>query len=304
MTNKIRTRGRAFVALDVSILGDTKLVLCGQNARTLLPLLMAHSAQQGTDGRVPSNPREVQLFAHFDRGERAVGAALTALVGAGYLLEDSDPDWMLLADWARVQPDFGGSQTRPATASASALMRWHREGKHDVRLNAECGLCNDAAVRDEQVSDASAVSSDPTGHAAAGATVPAPALGAFLADWRAALDNDIPAASSPGAGYLLALESADECAAALPGLSIEHRGLLQDEVLAHALAYFLGLEPSKTLVTSASRAAKALGPDGHRWWIQAIANSAHVEFDDTRHAVRYLTKVAKSCKADSKGTSR
>lgn len=303
MAAKIRTKGRAFVALDVSILGDTKLILCGQNARTLLPLLMAHSAQQGTDGRVPSNPREVQLFAHFDRGERAVGAALTALVGAGYLVEGDDRDWLLLNDWARVQPDFGGSETRPATASASALLRWHREGKHNVNVNAECGFCN-GTVRAEQVSVAPEVEVDPAAHLGAGSSASSPTMEAFLTQWRAAMDDEIPAASSPGAGYLLALESADECAAALPGLLDAQRGLLHDEVLAHALTYFLGLELDETLISSAGRAAKALGPDGHRWWIQAIANSAHVEFDDTRHAVRYLTKVAKSSKAEGGRATR
>jgi hypothetical protein len=153
-----RGKSRPWIALFTSLLNDTDLVLAGQDARGLFPYLLLHSAEQGLKGHVPSDPRAVQLFAHLDGGVPAVSAALDSLVGIGKLVRDGDR--LYIRTWDRYQADFGGSATRAASSTASALKRWHNEGKH-IRAADGCELCETGApgAAERKGSDASAVQS-------------------------------------------------------------------------------------------------------------------------------------------------
>lgn len=304
-----RGKGRPWIPLYTTFLGDTDLLLAGQNARTLVPLLLLHTADQGLCGLVPSDPRAVQLFAHYDHGVSAVRDALTALVEAGFLVDSDRAGFYLIRTWGRYQTDLGGSQTRSAAAAASALLRWHREGKHVGDADDRCGLCNGDVVQlpagpaaAAENTTASQAATYPAGAQAPPIEVPdevpdVRTMAGAVAYFRSTIADSLAAAVTPFAGYMQALRNAQEFAVTVGDLSGDALGALNNEVLAHAFLNFLGQDTDHLVIAASNKGAKALGTGGHRWYVHAALLGASEEFKSNRHAIGWLRKVALSERA-------
>ncbi len=283
-----RGKLRPWVQLYTTFLGDTDLILAGQNARNLYPLLLLHSAEQGMDGFVPADPRRVQLFAHFDDGVPAVSAALDALVACAKLeAVADDPALLYIRTWADYQADLGGSTTRSSSMKIASLRRYHAAGKHAVPRT-ECPLCNVTEAGPGTAAQPPAKDR----HADPGTARRVEEFRSCFSQVFAAMDR-LPA-------YRFLLAQADELAAADGGVSVDLREELRDAVLADALGYYLGGAVASESYPAASRAARALSSeDGHYWWLLAAQRSAGVEFNQPTKVISYLTKVAAGLRSDS-----
>jgi len=139
---------RAWVALQTSILTDGEFMLCSDGARLLLVLSMPLSAAQGLEGRIPADPRHLQLIVRLQDGVPACVAALQELRDAGGIVQDDpegDPKYLYLRDWEKCQFDKGGSTTREESNRKAALRNGHNSGKHADDPRSSCELCQDGA---------------------------------------------------------------------------------------------------------------------------------------------------------------
>ena len=111
--------GRPWVAVHTWMLNDPDVLLAGNAARALWLSLLLWSAQAGTAGVVPADPRRVATFARLDGGVPEVADALAALVAQGLLVDGPKDGTYAIGAWAETQADLGGSTTRSASTSSS-----------------------------------------------------------------------------------------------------------------------------------------------------------------------------------------
>ena len=133
--------GRPWVAVHTWMLNDPDVLLAGNAARALWMSLLLWSAQAGTAGVVPADPRRVATFARLDGGVPEVADALAALVAQGLLVAGPKDGTYAIGAWAETQADLGGSTTRSASTSAARFRSAHEAGKHSGGQRKGCALC-------------------------------------------------------------------------------------------------------------------------------------------------------------------
>lgn len=133
---------RHWIAWKTKVLNDADVMLMPNIARMAFPYLLALSADQGLEGRVPVSPRACQVSVRCDGGVPEMADALRHLMIAGLLVVDPDDDaFLYFRGWDSNQADRGGSVTRPKTSTASQNVRRHNEGKHSGVAREGCELC-------------------------------------------------------------------------------------------------------------------------------------------------------------------
>lgn len=304
--------GRPFIARHTATLGDTKLILLGNAARLAHADMQLMSAQQGLDGLVPMNPRELNIGLQLDGGIPEVVEVVEALCAIGKLVDSEEDGYWYMTDWPNTQADLGNSTSRPKKSKVSAFRRYHGAGAAAHPANATAGCmwcaagvpspCTNAQLDDLEAPSPTDVPTAPTAPAsdvqgALDVNVPAaPAkrtMNAALAEFREAIPADLAAFDSSFEGYIALLGAADEFADLLGDLSKNPRGALRNEVLAHALRNLVNEDITQAGVNRASSAAKALGADGHKWWVHAVVLRAGQPYNDEKHCLNDLTKVAR-----------
>lgn len=101
-------------------------------------------------------------------------------------------------------------------------------------------------------------------------------------------------ADTPAAGYLAALDAADQLAADNADLSPELPAFLRNAVLVAAAEQAHNIEPKSA--SRLLREAKTLGADGHRWISAALWHTASA--DVTGDPCSYVIATARRLKAD------
>lgn len=298
MIRKTPKIGQPFIASHTAKLSDYDLILAGYDARLVYPDLLLLSAHRGEYGYVTKDTNALAIILHFT--PEIVENAVTALARIGKL-EDGGDRWVL-TEWELTQADLGGSTTRSESAKVAQLKRRHDEGKHAASAHPECTLCQQGIPSMSQpVQEAEEPHEDqqPQWGTAPETVGGAPVASKrtmknALADFRAALDADIPQAASPFEGYIAALGAADQFAEILADLSENPRGALRNEVLAHALRNLVDEKISYSGINRANKEAKLLGADGHNWWIDAIIRRGGQPYEDEKHCLNDLTTVART----------
>ncbi len=234
--------GRPWVAVHTWMLNDPDVLLAGNAARALWLSLLLWSAQAGTAGVVPADPRRVATFARLDGGVPEVADALAPLVAYGLLVAGAQDGTYAIGAWAETQADLGGSTTRSASTSAAKFKSAREAGKHSGGQRKGCALC--AAGRPGL------------------AVVP---------------ESPGPEGGSPDGGSAEGLPQggARELVAEFRATCDVRRGpgRLPDEVLADALGHYLGI--GSDVLPRAYRGANALSEDdGAYWWILAAQDAA------------------------------
>jgi hypothetical protein len=310
------TRGGRYVALHTRMLGDTDLLVLSVEARCLWPLLLLHSADQGLGGRVPADPRRVELVAHLGSVDTTRRALDELLDGRFLIPDEDDPAWLIIRSWAKNQASFlGEAEPEPGSKrSIGQLRRAHRAGSHAAEARPGCPECEadgdraQCATGDAQETPTLTVVPD----APADEPEPAPARAAkpggmseVLEDLRVSLDAAVAEAETPVAAYREALETADAIAQhpEVASRSKDARSSLRNAVLAHALIYYLGDAASRAVIGAANRGAKALGPDGHWWYVVAAAKAAGRSFESERKLTGWLATVAQGERAERKAVA-
>ncbi|MGY2703303.1 hypothetical protein [Nocardioides sp. HB32] len=289
--------GRPYVARHTSTLLDTQLILGGNTVRLVNADLQLFSAMQGLEGLVPKNSRELNIALQLDGGPAEVETATAALVRMGKLVDSARDGFWTLTDWELTQADLSGSLTRSDSEKKAQPIRRHNEGAHADKKRDNCELCQQGVpsvdLREQQ---APLTQETPNDQPAPVATPAAPAkrtMKAALADFREAIATDLPSFPTPFEGYTAMLDAADELAPLLADLSKDPRAALRNEVLAHALRNLVDEEMTYSGIARANKSAKALGADGHNWWLHAAVLRAGQPYEDEKHCLNDLTTVAR-----------
>ncbi|WP_375425517.1 hypothetical protein [uncultured Friedmanniella sp.] len=294
-TNNTPSTSMTWLSLHTKILSDARFMRLSDSARLAFLLLLPLTAAQGLNGLVPSDAGDVQFVIRLKGGEDATAQAIAELLSCGLLVTTDDDEQLLISGWSKNQrPDKGGSETRPASSSRGQLIRYHNEGKHAEKPQEKCELCQQAppAVKAARKSLTKAATNDE------------PTMTEMLADFRTVtIPEFLSASGSPFEGYIRALGEAETLAAVAEELKLSDKplGALRNEVLAHALRNLVDESISYPAITRANKAAKALGDDGHKWWVHACVASASRKFADEDHIINSLTGTAQ--RARSKGLS-
>ena len=316
---KKKTQHLEFVRLQTAYISDADLIILGQDARHAAPLFLMYSGQHGLCGRIPSDPRRVQTFLMMDGGVPAAQAVVEKLLEAQFLVETDDPAWLAVRSWAKFQIDAAGSATRSPSNSRAALEQHHRNGKHPKLDREGCPLCaqgvpSAAPAANDDVPPPAEVPADyderavapepeqPTLVAVSDAPK-VPTTRELVADIIEALDENVAAADLPAREYVTALEEAasfaDEVKAA--GVAKNPHGSFRNAILGHALKFYLEDAATQTVINGANRGAKALGTDGHAWYVHAAALAAKNTFSSDKHLLGWLNTTATN--ARSKGAA-
>ena len=264
--------GRPWVAVHTWMLNDPDVLLAGNAARALWLSLLLWSAQAGTAGVVPADPRRVATFARLDGGVPEVADALAALVAHGLLVAGPQDGTYAIGAWAETQADLGGSTTRSTSTSAAKFRSAHEAGKHSGGQRKGCALCAAGRPGLAVVPEPP----EPDGGSREGDSPEGPPLGGareLVAEFRATFAGVLEDCPTRLDGYRVLLDAARGLGDAHAGLSPRLGPALAHEVLADALGHYLGIGPD--VLPRAYRGANALSEDnGAYWWILAAQDAA------------------------------
>jgi hypothetical protein len=254
------------------MLNDPDVLLAGNAARALWLSLLLWSAQAGTAGVVPADPRRVATFARLDGGVLEVADALASLVAHGLLVDGPKDGTYAIGAWAETQADLGGSTTRSASTSAAKFKSAHEAGKHSGGQRKGCALCDAGRPGLAVVPEPPR----PEGGSPDGGSAEGLPLGGgreLVAEFRATFAGVLEACPTRLDGYRVLLDEARTLGAEHAGLSPRLGSALAHEVLADALGHYLGIGPD--VLPRAFRGANALSEDdGVYWWILAAQDAA------------------------------
>jgi hypothetical protein len=290
-----RGKGRPWVALHTTLLLDPDMMLASNAAWRLMMVSLLWSADQGQAGRVIADPRKLNLFCHLEGGPAQVADALSELRDLEVLVDDPDGDdgYLYVRSWDRYQSDFGGSTTRSGSSSVAKFTASHEKGNHEpdkLGYKDGCPLCQAGAPAAEQHPESA---DEPDTSPTAGKM----GMREAQKDFRDTFEADLAEHSSPFEGYVALLKKADDFAELLTGLSKNPRGALRNDVLAHAIHNVVDEKVSWPAITRANSAAKALGDDGHKWWVHACVLAAGKKFENEDHLINWMTTTAQRARA-------
>lgn len=310
-------RGRPFVLLYTSIQHDRAVQSLSDAAFRVYVTGLAEAGLTLTEGVVKTSPKLVAYMASLDGGAAAAGPAVEELLEVG-LLVAVDGKSAAYPSWTKYQPAWDDAAAVAERGRRDALAGHHKNGKHPTLDREGCPLCEQGVPSVASAPagvppvaevppdyDERTVPPEPTNPAPVVVPDPPklPTSRQLVAGIAEDLDERIATAELPAREYVAALTEANDLAdwAKENGIGKNPHVPLRNAVLAHALKFYLGDQASQTVINGINRAAKALGPEGHAYFIQAAHESANETFESERHAIKWMTTIATN--ARSKGAT-
>lgn len=292
------TKGLPWIRVYTSMLNDDDLLDCSDAGRLLAVVLMLWSADQGTNGVVPSSARRVQRFAHLDAGEASCERGLQELIEAGFLV-GHDSGGYLIRSYGRYQLEANASNRAESNREA-AFRQHHAAGKHADRPREGCPECTNSDTDPEPPTPPAVAPVAPVQEPEALEPVEMQKLSSSVI--RKEFVKTFPGVFETNTrldGYRLLLTEAVRVSADCKDMAPNLEGNLKNSILADALLYYIDSDMDQKTINACNRGAKALSDqDGHFWWILAAQASATQQWENERHIIRWLTKVAASKRSE------